>query len=219
MQQLYNFAVGPLAWVAWAVFLGGAAWRLGSMWALARKKDMNAVAYMDVRFAARSMARWATPFATLGWRANPAVTVATFAFHTALGLLLLFAPGHAVLWDYAFGVNVWSLPEGVADVLTVLVILLCGFFAWRRLQLPTVRFVTRPMDWLVLALVAVPCITAFLAKQQIGDNLLLSTLHVLSGEAMLMALPFTRLSHAIFSPFTRAYMGSEFGGVRHCPDW
>lgn len=43
--------------------------------------------------------------------------------------------------------------------------------------------------------------------------------HDLSGEIMLVAIPFTRLSHMIFSVFTRAYMGSEFGGVRHARDW
>ena len=43
--------------------------------------------------------------------------------------------------------------------------------------------------------------------------------HIVSGEIMLMAIPFTRLSHMIFSPFTRAYMGSEFGAVRHVKDW
>ncbi|MCP3952439.1 MAG: nitrate reductase, partial [Desulfobacterales bacterium] len=25
--------------------------------------------------------------------------------------------------------------------------------------------------------------------------------------------------HMLFAPFTRAYMGSEFGGVRHARDW
>jgi hypothetical protein len=36
---------------------------------------------------------------------------------------------------------------------------------------------------------------------------------------MLVAIPFTRLSHMLFSIFTRAYMGSEFGKVRHAQDW
>ena len=41
----------------------------------------------------------------------------------------------------------------------------------------------------------------------------------LVGEAVLVALPFTRLAPALLVPCTRAYMGSEFGGVRHVPDW
>lgn len=219
MQALYNFAVGPLLWVTLAVFLAGSVWRIGSMIALARKKDMNAVAYMDAGYSLRSIGRWLTPFATLGWRANPAMTVATFIFHFAILFLVLFAPGHAVMWDYNFGLALWSLPENVSDIMTVTVILCCLFFAWRRIQLPTVRFVSRPHDWAVLLLVLLPFATAFLAKQHIGDNLLMSLLHVLSGSALIMAIPFTRLSHALFAPFARAYMGSEFGGQRHCPDW
>lgn len=219
MQALYNFAVGPWLWVTLAVFLAGSAWRIVSMIALARKKDMNAVAYMDAGYSLRSIGRWLTPFATLGWRANPAMTAVTFIFHFAILFLVLFAPGHAVMWDYNFGLALWSLPENVSDVMTVTVMLCCLFFAWRRIQLPIVRFVSRPHDWAVLALVFLPFATAFLAKQHIGDNLLMSLLHVLSGSALIMAIPFTRLSHALFAPFARAYMGSEFGGQRHCPDW
>jgi nitrate reductase gamma subunit len=43
--------------------------------------------------------------------------------------------------------------------------------------------------------------------------------HILAGEVMLVAIPFTRLSHMVFSPLTRAYMGSEFGKVRMARDW
>ena len=43
--------------------------------------------------------------------------------------------------------------------------------------------------------------------------------HIVAGEVMLVAIPFTRLSHMIFAPFTRAYMGSEFGKIRHAADW
>jgi nitrate reductase gamma subunit len=44
-------------------------------------------------------------------------------------------------------------------------------------------------------------------------------LHVLAGNILLAAMPFTRLSHMLFLAFTRAYMGSEFGKVRHARDW
>ena len=44
-------------------------------------------------------------------------------------------------------------------------------------------------------------------------------LHILSGEVLLVAIPFTRLSHMLFAPLTRSYMGSEFGNVRNARDW
>ncbi len=219
MQTLYNLATGPLLWAVFAVFIAGSVWRVGSMISIARKKEMNVVAYMSASYSLRSIFRWLTPFATLGWRENPGMTVATFLFHISLFLLLLFAPGHAVMWDYNFGLGIWSLPEGVADVLTIAAILCCVYFFYRRVMVPAVRYVTTTHDWAVLALVALPIVSGFLAKWQVGDGLLMSLIHVLSGEAVLVALPFTRLAHALLMPFTRAYMGSEFGGVRHVPDW
>ena len=219
MQTLYTIATGPLLWGVFAVFVIGSAWRVGSMIAQAKKKEMSSVAYMSAGYSFRSIFRWLTPFATLGWKANPGMTVATFAFHLSLLLLVIFTPGHTVMWDYNFGVGLWSLPEGLADGLTVAAIACCLFFLYRRVAVSAVRYVTTPHDWAVLALVLLPLVSGILAKWQFGDSLLMSLIHVLSGEAVLVAIPFTRLSHALFSPFTRAYMGSEFGGVRHVPDW
>lgn len=219
MQSLYNLATGPLAWAAFAIFIVGSIWRVGSMISVARKKEMSSVAYMSAPHSFRSIAHWLTPFGTLGWKENPGITVATFLFHISLLLLLLFAPGHTVMWDYSFGIGLWSLPENLADILTLIAVGCCGYFLYRRLMVPAVRYVTTPHDWAVLALVALPFVSAFLAKWQVGDALFMSLVHVLSGEAVLIAIPFTRLSHALLSPFTRAYMGSEFGGVRHVPDW
>jgi len=219
MQTFYNFATGPLLWMAFAIFIAGSVWRVASMISTARKKEMNALAYMDAGYSFRSILRWLTPFATLGWRANPGMTVATFLFHISLLLLLLFAPGHAVMWDYNFGLGIWSLPETASDVLTIAAILCCAYFLYRRINIPAVRYVTTTHDWAVLIMVMLPIVTGFLAKFQIGHGLFMSLIHVLSGEAVLVALPFTRLSHALIAPFARAYIGSEFGGVRHVPDW
>lgn len=219
MQTLYNLATGPLLWATFAIFIAGSAWRIGSMITAARKKEMSSVAYISVRYSLRSIGRWLVPFGTLGWKANPGLTVATFLFHISLLLLLLFAPGHTVMWDYSFGISLWALPENVADGLTLVTAGCCLYFLYRRLMVPAVRYVSTPHDWAILGLVALPVVSAFLAKWQVGDALLMSLIHVLSGEAVLVAIPFTRLSHALFIPFTRAYMGSEFGGVRHVPDW
>lgn len=219
MQTLYTLATGPLLWLAFIVFIAGSVWRVGTMIATARSKEMSSLAYMKAGWSFRSILRWLTPFGTLGWKANPGMTVATFVFHVSLLFLVLFAPGHAVMWDYSFGIGVWSLPEVLADLLTVAAIACCVYFLYRRLMLPAVRYVTTNHDRAVLALVILPIVSGILAKWQVGDGLLMSLVHVLSGEAVLIAIPFTRLSHALLAPFTRAYMGSDFGGVRHVPDW
>ena len=42
---------------------------------------------------------------------------------------------------------------------------------------------------------------------------------MIAGAVWLAVIPFTRIVHMLFYPFTRAYMGSEFGYVRSAKDW
>lgn len=219
MNSTYEFVTGPLAWLAWSLFLGGSAWRLLGMYRLARDKDASSLAFMSWKFSLRSIGHWLLPFGTLGWRKNPALTVATFAFHLMLFLAPIFLTAHMMLWDQFFGITLPVIPDTVADVMTVAVILICLFFGYRRLTDPNVRFITEAMDWLILCIVFVPFLTGFLAYHQVLPYDTMIILHIVAGEIMLASIPWTRLSHMIFAVFTRSYMGSEFGGVRHARDW
>jgi nitrate reductase gamma subunit len=107
----------------------------------------------------------------------------------------------------------------MADFMTLIVIAGCIFFLIRRQVLPEVKYLTSVSDYVILAIVAAPFITGFLAYHQWFGYQLFLILHIVSGEIMLMAIPYTRLSHMLFAVFTRAYMGSEFGGVRQARDW
>ncbi len=219
MNAFYNFATGPLAWAAFAVFIGGSVYRIWSMIQLAKQKEAAFISYMSLPHALRSIVRWLIPFGTLGWKENPSITLATFLFHICLFVLLIFTPAHEVLWSYAFGFTFPVIPEVLADTLTLVVIGACCFFVHRRLTNIQVRYVTTGKDWLALGIATAPFITGFLASQQFADGQIMTLLHVLCGEAMLVAIPFTRLSHALFQPLTRAYIASEFGAVRHVQDW
>lgn len=219
MNAAYEFVTGPLAWAAWGIFLLGSAWRLFSMYKLAKAKDASSIAFMDLGFSLRSIFNWLIPFNALGWKKSPAMTVATFAFHACLIIAPIFLAAHVMLWDQFFGISYVSLPDNVADIMTLVVIGVCLYFAGRRIMQPEVRYITTGQDWLALAIVLLPFLTGFLAYHQAFNYDLMVILHVLAGEAMLVAIPFTRLSHMVFAVFTRAYMGSEFGAVRHARDW
>ncbi len=219
MNALYAFLTGPGAWAAWTLCILGSVIRCAGLIRLAKARDASSLAYMDLGFSLRSIGHWLLPFGTLGWKENPAMTVATFLFHACLVLGALFASAHAILWSYAFGVTIWSLPELAADLCSAVVVLCALFFAARRLFLPQVSHVTRPMDWAVLVIAAAPFATGLLSRHHLGPTELLAVLHVLTGEIFLVAIPFTRISHALLAPLTRAYMGSEFGAVRCAKDW
>jgi nitrate reductase gamma subunit len=219
MHAIYNFVSGPLAWLAFTIFIGGILFRLVRLIVEIQQKEKFIFTYLSWKYSLRSILHWIIPFATVNWRRHPVLTVFTFAFHICLVVTPIFLLSHIILWQEAFDISWWSLPDAVADVMTVIVIASCVFFLVRRLTQPEVKFVTSASDYVILAIVAAPFVTGFLAYHQWFAYQTMMILHIVSGEIMLVAIPLTRLNHMIFSPLTRAYMGSEFGKVRHARDW
>ena len=219
MHDLYNFVTGPLAWAAFIVFIAGSLYRLINMFYLVNKKEKFIYTYMSFKYSFRSIFHWIIPFATVNWKRHPVLTIVTFAFHICLIITPIFLLSHAILWDESWNISLWSLSDGVADIMTLIVVGSCIFFLVRRLVLQEVQYVTSASDYVILAIVAAPFVTGFIAYHQWVNYQFFMILHIISGEIMLVAIPFTRLSHMLFSPFTRAYMGSEFGGVRNAKDW
>jgi len=219
MHGLYQFITGPLAWVAFILFFGGCLYRFVNMLYMVNKTEKFIFSYMSVKYSFRSIIHWLTPFVAENWKRHPWLTIVTFAFHICLVITPVFLLSHIILWDEAWHISWWSLPDDLADTMTLIVIACCVFFLVRRLVSPEVKFVTDASDFVILAIVAAPFVTGFLAYHQWFAYRFFMILHILSGEIMLAAIPFTRLSHMLFSPFTRAYMGSEFGKIRHAKDW
>jgi nitrate reductase gamma subunit len=217
-MDLYEIVRGPLAWVALLVFFLGTAYRIVSMLIEARK-DKVVYPYMSLKYGLRSLMHWLIPFGSVNMRKRPVMTLVTFVFHICLVLTPIFLLAHIVLVYESWKIQWLSLPECAADVMSVLVVLACVFFLVRRIVSPEVQNVTFLSDYVLLALVMLPFLTGFLAYHQLGPYRPMLILHILTGEIMLVAIPFTRLSHMFFFFFTRAYMGSEFGNVRNARDW
>ncbi len=220
MHDIYTFVTGPLAWIGWTLFVLGSLYQLIYMAKKFMTKDKTSYEYMSWYYGLRSIFAWLIPFNALGWRNNPLLTVVTFIFHICILLVPIFLSAHAVLWKEWLGVDFfWTLPDQIADYLTVVTIAACVLFAVRRAICPRVKFITEAKDWWVLLLVVSPFITGFLAYHQVFNYQVMIVLHIVCGLAWLALIPFTRLAHMLFILFSRAYMGSEFGAVRKCKDW
>ncbi len=219
MNSIYAFVVGPLAWIAWGVFIFGSLYKVVSMYQLAKAKDGSSLHYMSFKYGMRSILHWLNPVGTLGWQSNPYTALVTFVFHLCLVIVPLFLMGHVVLWDQFFGITWPTLPDTIADIMSIVFVACCVYFGLRRFLQRDVRFLTTGKDWIALAIPALTFLFGVLAYHQIGNDKVMLVLHILCGEIMLISIPFSRLSHMLFGFFTRAYMGSEFGGVRHSKDW
>ncbi len=218
-NAIYNFVSGPLVWFAFIVFIGGSIYRIRNMIVLVNKKEKFIYTYMSLKYSLRSISHWMVPFATVNWRKRPVMTITTFIFHAGIVIMPFFIGGHVIMFHNAWGFSWGYLPEAFTDAVTLLVILCCTFFLLRRLALKEVKFLSDAADYWILFMAAAPFITGFFAYHNFGSYHFWIILHMLSGEIMLVAIPFTRLSHMIYAVFTRAYIGSEFGKVRHARDW
>ena len=153
------------------------------------------------------------------WKTDRALTIATSVFHVCLIAAPLFLLGHNILLDQSWGLSLFSLPESFSDVLT-LVVLICGaYFLWRRLFLARVRAISSIYDYIIILIAIAPFLTGFLAYHQWLDYRTVILLHILSGELMLITIPFTKLGHMLFFFLYRFFIGSEYSFVRGSRTW
>lgn len=219
MHSIYQLLSGPMLWLAFILFIGGSLYRLGHLYALVLRKERFMLSYWDLKHGLLSVLRWLTPFGTTSMRLQPVLTAVAFVFHICLLLVPIFLSAHIVLWEEAWNIQWWSLPEPVAELMSLAVVAACVYFLVRRLKRPDVRYLTSASDYLLLAIVAAPFVTGLYCLYQWPGYAVAHLLHIFTGEVMLVAIPFTRLSHMILAVFTRSYTGSEFGAIRHARDY
>jgi len=216
---IYDFLTGPALWFAFIFFIGGLFVRIAFLFRLSRKKDRVIYNHFSSSWGLRSVIHWMIPWASASMRQQPFFTLVGFLFHLSLLTVPLFLDAHILLWDDAFGVSLWSLPDALADGMTVVLLAAAVFLFVRRLIRPEVRILTSSWDYALLILTVLPFLTGFLAYHQWGPYELLLILHILLGEILLMLIPFTKLGHMLLFFFTRAFIGFEMGGRRGARTW
>lgn len=219
MNAFIDFIMGPMVWIAFLIFILGLIVKIVLI-----IKDVNArepyiYSYMTLKHSLRSIFAWLIPFFPQSTRQSPVFYSISYIFHLLLFIVPIFLTSHIVLINEAFQVSWIALDDGLADILTIMVILGLVFFTIRRVMVPEVKYLTSTKDYILILIVALPFITGFLAYHQFFLYRPMVIAHVISGEIMLILIPFSRFSHMIVAPLTRAYMGSEFGNVRHAKDW
>ena len=220
MEKLdfYEFARGPMAMISFAILMIGSCFRLigffirGTNPKLLYPKQNLTHGFMSIAFGL-------IPFATRFMRQRPLFTSVTVLFHLCALLVPLFFFSHIVLWFESYGLLWKALSDGMADIMTLFVLFACIFFFVRRMVIPEVRMVSQRSDFLILILIFISFLTGFLSFHQYGPYRPMLITHILAGEALIAVIPFSRLWHMIVYPFSRYYMGADFGTVLKARDW
>jgi nitrate reductase gamma subunit len=215
MQQIYLFLTGPMLWLSFGIFFAGLTYRVvqyirGLDWQ-ADRVAYQAWPALGIKGALRSIIHWLVPYYSVGWRAKPLYTFVFFLFHIGLVGVPLFLVGHAVIFKERWGVNWPTMSMGMADILTIAVMVTAVMIAIRRLGLPEVRIVTTLYDYFLIVVSVTPFVTGFLAVHQAPAYNLWLIAHVLSGELLLVLIPATKLWHVVGFFLSRGQLGADFG--------
>ena len=217
-MDIYELVRGPFAWVALIIFVAGSLYRIIAV-LVTGKKEPALDPSASFKGAVRSILHGLIPFGSTYMRRQPVFAIVTIGFHLCVIILPLFLLAHIVLWYESWQILWWSLPDLLADLMAIWVIMACIYFLGRRWMVPEVKKVTRPGDILLPAIILLTFLTGFLAYHQWGPYRPIMILHVLTGEILLIAIPFSKLAHMLFFMFSRAYMGAEFGKVLKAREW
>ncbi len=212
---MHDFLTGIFFWIALSVCIIGILVRMilyfrGLSWQLDRVA-YKAHPVQGLKGAVRSIYKWLLPFGTYGWRTQPFMAVIFFGFHLGAVLVPLFLAAHQIFLESKLGFSLFSLNAGLADFLTWTTLACAFFLILRRIALPEVRILTTPHDYLILLIALAPFITGLLARYHVGNYDFWLNLHIFSGEVLLIAIPFTKLSHVFLFFASRAQLGMDFG--------
>ena len=219
MNAFIDFIMGPMVWISFSIFILGVLFRFYQWIRLTRERERFIFTHFSFTYGFRSVLAWLIPFFPKSTRIHPVFYTISYLFHLLIFLVPIFLLAHVTLLEESMQWSWITLSDPLADGLTLFIIGALIFFSLRRLLVPEVKFLTRASDFLFIGLVALPFVTGFLASQQVFAYQWMTVIHILSGELMIILIPFTRFSHMLAAPFTRAYTGSEFGKVRHARDW
>jgi len=143
---------------------------------------------------------------------HPIFTLASMIFHLAMIITPIFLGAHILLWQRGLGLSWPALAQPLADALTLAGIVTGVVLIVQRVFTRANRDLSRLQDYLLPILITIIFATGYLAMHPASDPLPYETVmltHVLCGNLLLIALPFSKLSHAMLFPITR--LVSEMG--------
>lgn len=215
-MDFYDFAEGPLLWISFLTFFIGSLLRVAIFLGVSARKDKPVYRYWRWKYVLATIGRWLFPF-NRDVAKNPVFTILAYIFHICLLAVPIWFSGHISLWEESrWGWSWSSIPDSMADWMTIALLAIAVFLLLRRVISPEVRLISTPSDYLLLIVTVLPFLTGYFLTHGtldsagfIGDNMRL--IHVLAGELMLLLVPFTKLSHFVLFFLSRGATSIEFG--------
>lgn len=212
MELWLEWARGPLFRFSLALMLLGllrlVVINVVSMMSLLRRARDKRI---PIQTVLKDTARWLFPFNRVP-KHQLFFTGVSVVFHICVIIVPIFLGAHIMLLRRGFGVGWVALNQSWADILTIVAILTAIVLFARRVSTSLTRSLSRAQDYILPLLIATSFATGFLAMHPTlnpfnYDPTIL--VHLLSSNLVLVAIPFSKLSHMVLFPITQ--LVSEMG--------
>jgi nitrate reductase gamma subunit len=204
MEQFLAFARGPLFAVTFLIMVLGLARHVVVQLHMLLGKGQRLRQVRWRRLAADSLS-WVLPIRHLT-RGTVLLSLTSFLFHVGAVAVPLLLADHVALWERLLGVHLPALTRGLAELLTILAIACGALLLLYRMLVSRARALSSFADYTLLVLVLLPFVSGCLAAHP-GLNPLpwnvMMLVHIVSAEALFVAVPFTKLAHVVLFPFDR----------------
>jgi len=203
---IYDLARGPFVWISLVLCIVGTMVRTLQLISLTKVEKRNIrirrIAAKNQKsnqnFSARDIFRFFSDLKLTIIGTNPVTIVVSCMFHLCLIITPIFLLAHNILIKEAIGFSLFSFSERFTDRLTFVFLICAIYFLVRRVFLPRLRVISSVYDYIILVVTTAPFLTGYLVYSQMFDYKTMIILHMLAGELMLIAIPFTKIYHMVF---------------------
>jgi ferredoxin len=188
-----SFVEGPLLWIVFLVFAAAVIARLAFFFSavIRSSREKNS----KIGYNLSIFARFFGPY-HMAVVKKPVYAILRYVFHFCLVVIPVWLAGHVVLWTESGLEWEWmSLPDGLADWMTVVILALALYFLIRRILFREIRIDSSPSDYIIILLTGLPFLTGYFLTHGtvdpvgfLGDHI--RTIHVLCGEGMILMAAF-----------------------------
>lgn len=197
--------------LALAIALFGLTLRVSEILSLGRKHDFAPARERSPGSGLRTIFSRSLPPPGMVQK-SPVTYVGGYVFHIGLLLVIVLFVPHIEVIRAVLGLSWPGLPTPVIDMVSVATLLALIAVLIDRRRNKVKRMLSGLGDYVAWGLTFLPMLTGYLAYHHLLlDYTLMLALHILSVELLMVALPFTKLTHVVTLFFSRWYNGDWFG--------
>jgi formate hydrogenlyase subunit 6/NADH:ubiquinone oxidoreductase subunit I len=188
-----SFVEGPLLWIVFSIMIIGVFLRCVFFFVEIIRNSGGKDFALGYNLA--TLGRFLAPF-HMAVLKRPLYATLRYIFHVCMIVVPIWLSGHIILWSLSRFEWEWNaLPDAWANWMTIILLGLAAYFFIRRIVFKEIRLASSLSDYALIILTALPFMTGYSlthgfldAVAFLGDNM--RTIHVLSGEAMMLVVAF-----------------------------